>query len=74
MKKNGLAVQLARQTGVSKAAAADQLDQVVHNILTNLRRGQSAALPGLGTFLPGPKPAFQFDSGMARKGKRGRRR
>jgi nucleoid DNA-binding protein len=50
MNKSGLAKRLARPAGVSPAEAADQLDRVVHQILSNLRKGQSATLPGLGKF------------------------
>jgi nucleoid DNA-binding protein len=71
MKKPELAKRLARQAGVSKAEAADQLDRVVHQILSKLRRGQAAPLPGLGWFKPGPQGAFQFEknkrSGHGRK-------
>lgn len=61
MKKNDLAERLARQAGVSKPDAADQLDRVVHEILQSLRKGRPASLPGLGTFVPGQKPAFKFE-------------
>lgn len=70
MKKQDIAGRLARQTRVSKALAADQLDRVVHDILSKLRKGQPAPLPGLGTFLPGPKPAFRFEA--ARRPGRGK--
>jgi hypothetical protein len=53
MTKKDLAERLARQARLSKAAAADQLDRVVHDILVRLRRGKPASLPGLGTFIPG---------------------
>ncbi len=61
MNQGELANRLARHTHRSKAAAADDLDRVVHQILTSLRRGQKARLPGLGTFLPGEQPAFEFE-------------
>ena len=66
MKKPEIAKRLARQAGVSSAEAADQLDRVVHEILAKLRAGQSAPLPGLGRFTPGPKGAFQFEKEKAR--------
>jgi nucleoid DNA-binding protein len=62
MNKGELTNRLARQTHRSKAAAADELDRVVHQILTRLRRGEKARLPGLGTFVPGALPAFEFES------------
>ncbi len=73
MRKDEIARRLARQSGVSKEAAADQLDQVVHDILKTLRRGKPAALPGLGTFLPGRTTGFRFELKDCREGLRGRK-
>jgi nucleoid DNA-binding protein len=64
MKKARLARRLAKESGISAAAAADQLDSVLTGILRRIRHGQSASLPGLGTFLPGPKPAFHFEASL----------
>lgn len=61
MKKEQLARRLARESHVSAAAAADQLDRIVSDLLTRVRRGQAASLPGLGTFQPGSEKEFQFD-------------
>ena len=61
MKKKELAARLARQSQTTKAAAADELDRVVHEILTKLRKGKPVSLPGLGTFTPGKKAGFQFE-------------
>lgn len=75
MKKQDLAAKLARQAKLSKAAAADQLDRLVHEILRKLRNGEPVALPGLGRFVPGPKPSFLFEpepQPKQAKGKRGR--
>jgi nucleoid DNA-binding protein len=66
MKKSDIAKRLAKRSGVSKAEAADQLDRVVHQIVSNLRHGQCAPLPGLGTFVPGRSWDFQFEK---RKGR-----
>ncbi len=71
MKKPEIAKRLARQAGLSKAEAADQLDRVVNQILSKLRRGQSAPLPGLGRFTPGPKGTFQFE--QEKRGRDGRK-
>ncbi len=60
MRKTQLANKLARQSGVTRAEAADQLDHVVHNIVTNLRKGKPADLPGLGQFTPGEPWKFEF--------------
>jgi Bacterial DNA-binding protein len=64
MKKEELARLLARESGISTAAAADQLDDILFGILRRVRQGHSASLPGLGTFLPGAKPAFFFEQSL----------
>lgn len=69
MKKPEIAKRLAKQVGVSNAEAADQLDRVVHDILSKLRKGKTASFPGMGQFTPGPKGSFQF-----KKEKRGGQR
>lgn len=69
MRKTQLTTRLARESGVTKAEAADQLDRVVHQIVTNLRKGRSAALPGLGKFKPGEKWQFEFDKGKPDAGR-----
>jgi hypothetical protein len=65
MKKEQLAERLAQESGISTAAAADQLDRIFSGILKRLRHGHKARLPGLGTFLPGVSPGvppdFEFD-------------
>ena len=61
MKKEQLARRLAKASGISPAAAADQLDGILSNILRRVRHGRSARLPGLGTFIPGPEPNFEFE-------------
>lgn len=61
MKKAQLARRLAKESGITTAAAADQLDELLTTILRRVRQGQSASLPGLGTFIPGAKPAFYFE-------------
>ncbi len=74
MKKRELAGQLARQARLSRAAAADRLDQVVHDILTQLRQGKPASFPGLGRFTPGQAPGFEFEPPAAPRARRGERR
>jgi hypothetical protein len=64
MNKEQLARRLAKESGISTAAAADQLDGILFSILRRVRQGRSASLPGLGTFLPGAKPAFFFDQSL----------
>ena len=63
MKKEQLARQLAKESGITPAAAADQVDRIVTDILKRVRRGQSASLPGLGTFRPGRNDQVRFDRG-----------
>ncbi len=60
MTKSDLAVRLAAEQGRAPAEAADALDVVVHIIIKKLKSGKAAALPGLGKFLPGKSPSFQF--------------
>lgn len=48
MKREELAKTLARQTGLSKSAARNEVDELVHSILKKLRQGQQVKLPGLG--------------------------
>ncbi len=68
MNREELTTRLAEETGLSRAAAADRLDQMIHRILTKLRRGKPAALPGLGQFVPGQ--GFRFEPRAVRKGKK----
>jgi hypothetical protein len=61
MKREEVAKQLARESKISNAQAADQLDRIVSDLLARVRKGQSASLPGLGTFRPGGEEDFQFE-------------
>ena len=47
-----VAVNRMKKSELIKQVAADQVDQVVNEILRTLRRGQPAHLPGLGTIRP----------------------
>lgn len=57
----------ASQTRLPDARAADELNQAISHILSNLRKGEAVRLPGLGVlrsdpklgieFLPSPKPS-----------------
>jgi nucleoid DNA-binding protein len=71
MRKPEIAKRLAKQSGVSNAEAADQLDRVVHEILAKLRQGRPAKFPGLGQFTPGPKGSYRFK--QEKPGGRGRK-
>jgi nucleoid DNA-binding protein len=54
MKHDELADELAKEAGVAKAAAQDQIEELVQRILKKLRRGRSVALPGLGKLVARP--------------------
>ena len=61
MRKPEIAKDMARQSGVTVAEAADRLDGVVHDILSRLRSGMSASLPGLGRFRAGADGKVKFE-------------
>jgi nucleoid DNA-binding protein len=71
MRKAELARKIARQAKLSEAAAADQLDRVLHQILKDLKKGRTVRLPGLGMLAPGRTQGFRFtplkDAGGAKK-------
>ena len=52
MRREELADVLARHAHLSQAAARDQVDELVHKILTALRSGRAIELPGLGKLVP----------------------
>ena len=54
MKHDELADELAKEAGVAKAAAQDQIEELVQRIVKKLRRGRSVALPGLGRLVARP--------------------
>jgi nucleoid DNA-binding protein len=64
MKKPDIAKRIARQSGVTQGEAADRLDKVVHQVLSSLRKGGAAHLPGLGkfTFDPDGQVVFERDA------------
>ena len=61
MRKPEIARRIAQQSRVTKGEAADQLDRVVSQILSNLRRGKPAALPGLGKFVQDAGGRIHFE-------------
>lgn len=71
MKKSELVKRIARERRISQATAADQIDSAVHEILQNLKSGEEASLPGLGTLLPGPELCFRVEK-KTRKGAKDR--
>ncbi len=52
MKTPELLDRIAASTGCPPAVAADQLDQLVTNLVAKLRRGKRVIIPGLGTIRP----------------------
>jgi nucleoid DNA-binding protein len=61
MKKEQLARRLAKESRMTEGAAADQVDRILSDLQHLMRNGQSASLPGLGTFRSGRKQDFPFD-------------
>jgi nucleoid DNA-binding protein len=61
MRKAEIAKQLARRARVSQGEAADRLDLILRRILSDLREGREAALPGLGKFKHGPDGQVAFE-------------
>ncbi len=61
MKKEQLARRLAKESHLTAGAAADQVDRILNSLAKRVRKGQSASLPGLGTFRPNRDEEFQFD-------------
>lgn len=59
---------MARRAGVTQAEGAEQLDRLVHQILTNLRKGKSAALPGMGRFTRDARGRIRFEPQGADRG------
>ena len=68
MKKPDIAKRMARRAGVTRAEAADRLDEAVHQILLRLRRGQEADLPGLGKLKQAPGGMVRMDPEEQRRG------
>jgi nucleoid DNA-binding protein len=59
VKKNTFAKLLARAAHLTTAQAADKIDQLVCRILTDVRRGQTVSIPGIGEFKQEGKPKLQ---------------
>jgi len=67
MKREQLARRLAKESRMTAGAAADQVDRILSDLRKRMRQGQSASLPGLGTFRSGRKQDFQFDPPKTKK-------
>ena len=59
---NRLIQKLAVMADVPPERAADQLDRLIHEIVTALRNGEAVELPGVGEFQPGPVLDFKFQT------------
>jgi nucleoid DNA-binding protein len=68
MKKPDIAKGMALESGLTEGEAADRLDRVVHDIVSKLRKGKPAPLPGLGKFTKGRdgKLSFEREGGRRR--------
>ena len=67
MKKEDWARTLAREANLSRAAARDEVDELVGKIVKDLKRGEAVRIPGLGDLvpvgeLPGKPPVTVRDS------------
>lgn len=45
--------------------AADALDAEVERIVRKLKQGKPVQIPGLGSFMPGAQPRFEFEKPRA---------
>lgn len=61
MKKADLTNEIVKHSNLSRAAAADQLDRLVAEILQRVRHGEAANIPGLGTFRAGQEVVFSTE-------------
>ena len=59
MRKKHFARRLAQEAQVTPAAAADQIDSVVTQLLLRLKQGKPAEMPGFGTLMPGAAVTFR---------------
>jgi len=67
MKKEQVARKLAKESRMTEGAAADQVDRILSHLHKLMRKGQSASLPGLGTFRSGRRQDFPFDPPKPKK-------
>jgi len=68
MKSNEIARALARRRHISHAEAKDKVDELVHRILTSLRDGRPAVVPGVGDLVrvsPQRQPPGTRENGPA---------
>ena len=68
MKKPEVARRIAREGGVTRGEAADQLDRLASDLLARLRRGEAAEIPGLGRFRRASGGRIRFDQEVKPRG------
>jgi nucleoid DNA-binding protein len=56
MTREEIAKKLARKTGLSNSEARSEVDELVHNILHKLRKGQHVKVPGVGKLVGNKRP------------------
>jgi nucleoid DNA-binding protein len=56
MTREEIAKKLARKTGLSNSEARNEVDELVHNILDKLRKGQQVKVPGVGKLVGTKRP------------------
>jgi nucleoid DNA-binding protein len=61
MKNSAIIKKVARRHSIEPADAADRMAGIVDQLVSKLKRGEEAHLPGLGKILPGRKWAFRQD-------------
>ena len=54
VKRQDLARTLAQRSPLSESQAQDELDRVVHDVVTSLRQGLPAEMPGVGQMTAKP--------------------
>ena len=69
MKKSDIAIEIARETGVTESEAADQVDEAVTSILKKLKKGRPASFPGLGSLRRDLKRGLHFTPARTTHGK-----
>lgn len=52
MKPKQLGLELSRQEQISRAAAQDEVDELVAGLIKKLRAGEPVKLPGVGSIVP----------------------
>lgn len=67
MRKQELEKQLAKETGLTVAAARDEVDEVVRQVLESLRKGRRTELPGLGRLTVKPAGEATKTGGATKK-------